>query len=326
MALTQDYLLRQLGIVVKEIKHWIYYFLLLPLLAVVPSKICELLIKKIIIRFNLKYDHASKKKAALVGFRLVFPDDTDLDRKVEQILVYDALLDAATYKTIFSGSSRQKKTIKIEGREHLERALEKGQGVILLTGHIGSFVASIWGLGINGITVSLLANDSPASPEFSRAYRLFARLNLSIVKKYCGRPVVSFSLGKDRALASSATRKVKSLLKSNEPVIAALDVPPFLTSSVEKVRFLDRPCLMPSGIIRMAQKSGSPIVPYWAAWDNPFSHECTLRFQESFSLTSSTSENMQVCTDVIESMIRKQPEQWAHWEAFQHFLENNPGV
>ncbi|MFH1964705.1 MAG: lysophospholipid acyltransferase family protein [Acidobacteriota bacterium] len=307
----------------REIKHWIYYFLLLPLLAVLPSRLCELLIKKIIIRFNLKYDNLSKKQASLDNIRLVFPDDPELDRKVEQNLVYDILLDASTCKFLFSGSVKRKKIIRIEDRKHLEHALEKGKGVILLTGHVGSFVSSIWGLGIHGITVSLLANDAPSSPDFSLAYRIFARITLNTVEKYCRRPVVAFPLGGDKTLASSATRQVKSLLAANEPVIVALDVPPYLTSSREKVRFLDRDCFMPSGLIRMAENSGSSIVTFYAAWDRPFSHECTIRFQEPFALTSDTSENMQNCAEAIEKIIRKHPEQWFHWDAFRHFLVDN---
>jgi len=324
MTLTQGYLLRQLGIVAREIKHWIYYFLLLPLLAVLPSRLCELLIKKIIIRFNFKYDRLAKTQIVLENIRMVFPDDPDLDWKVEQNLVYDALLDASTWKFLLSGSAKRKKFIKIEGREYLEQALKEGNGALLLIGHTGSFVSSFWGLGIHGIMFGILANDAPANPDFSRAYRLFARINLNTIKKYCRGPVIAFPLGGDKSLASSAVRQVKSLLTANKPVIAALDVPPYLTSSREKVRFLDRECVLPSGFMRIAERSGSPIVPFYAAWDRPFSHECTIRFQEPFALTSDTSENMQKCAEAIDNIIRKHPEQWFHWEAFQHFLVDKP--
>jgi len=326
MTLTQGCLLRQLVIVTREIKHWIYYFLLLPLLAVLPSRLCELLIKKVIIRFNFKYDRLTKTQVVLGNIRMVFPDDPELDWKVEQNLVCDILLDASTWKFLLSGSAKRKKFIKIEDREYLEQALEKGQGVILLGGHIGSFISTILGLGIHGITASLLANDSPVNPEYSQACRLFSRITLKTIEKHCRRPVVAFPLGGDKALASSAARKVKSILAANEPVIVALDVPPFLTSSREKVRFLDRNCVMPSGLIRMAENSGSSIVTFYAAWENPFTQECTLKFQEPFSLTSGTIENMQRCTEAIDKIVRKHPEQWAQWEAFQHFLDNNPGA
>lgn len=308
---------------VREVKHWIYYFLLLPLLAILPAKLRGLLILKVILRFNFKYDRLEKTKIVRDNFSMVYPDDPDLDWKVEQNLVCGVLMDASTWKFLLSSTAKRKKFIKIEGREYLEQALKKGRGALLLIGHTGSFVSSFWGLGLHGIPFGILANDAPANPDFSRAYRLFARVNLNTIKKYCREPVVAFPLGRDRSLASSAVRQVKSLLAGNKPVVAALDVPPYLTSSREKVLFLNQECVLPSGFIRIAAKVGSPIVPFYAAWDRPFSHDCTIRFQEPFALTSSTSENMQMCAEAVEKMIRKHPEQWFHWEAFPHFLVNN---
>ncbi len=309
----------------REIKHLIYYFLLLPLLAVLPPKLCRIVIQRIVFRFNLKFDYKTKKHVVLENMRMVFPDDPELGWKAELNLVYEILLDAATWKFLLSGSAKRKKFIKIEGREHLEQALDKGKGALLLIAHTGSFVSSFWGLGIHGIPFGILANDAPSNSDFSRSYRFFARINLGTIKKYCQGPVIAFPLGGDKTLASSAVRQIKSVLTANKPVIAALDVPPYLTSSKEKVRFFERDCVMPSGFIRITERIGSPIVPFYAAWDKPFSHECTIRFQEPFSLTASTSENMQICTEAIEKMIRKHPEQWFHWDAFQHFLVKIPG-
>ena len=309
---------------VREIKHWIYYFLFLPLLAILPAKLRRILIIKVILRFDFKYDRLAKTKIVRDNIQMVYPDDPDLDWKVEQNLVCGALMDASTWKFLLSSTAKRRKFIKIEGREYLEQALKGGKGALLLIGHTGSFVSSFWGLGLHGIPFGILANDAPANPDFSRAYRLFARINLRTIKKYCREPVVAFPLGRDKSLASSAVRQVKSLLAANKPVVAALDVPPYLTTSTEKVLFMGQKCILPSGFIRVAAKIGSPIVPFYAAWDKPFSHDCTIRFQKPFALTSSTSENMQMCAEAVEKMIRKYPEQWFHWEAFPHFLENNP--
>ena len=310
----------------KEIKHWIYYFLLLPLLALLPPSLSRLLITKVIIRFNFKYDRLAKTKIVLENMQRIFPDEPCLAQKVEQNLADDILLDTSTWRFLFSGSAKRKKYIKIEGKEYLEQALKKGKGVILLTAHTGSCVSSTWGLGIHGIRVTLLANDAPANPEYSRANRLFARIDQHTIKKYCRMPVVAFPLGGDISLASSAVRKIKTLLKANTPVIAALDVPPYLTSSREKVLFLNTKCILPSGFIRVAEKIGSPIVPYYAAWDKPFSHDCTIRFQEPFALTSDISKDLQKSAKVIDEMIMEHPEQWAHWEVFHLFLDNSPDV
>lgn len=310
----------------KEIKHWIYYFLLLPLITILPARISRFLIVKVIIPFNVKYDRLDKTEIVSQNMRRVFPDDPYLDQKVEQNLAYDILQDAATWKFLISRPATRKRIIKLEGREHLEKALESGKGVILLTGHTGSCVSSTWGLGIHGLKVTLLANDSPADPSLSRANRLFGRLDLYIVKKYCRRPVVTFPLGRDANLTSSAVRKIKSLLKGNKPVISALDVPPNLTSSRENVLLLKTKCKLPSGVIRIAGKTGAQIVPFFTAWDKPFSHDCTIRFQEPFALTSSISKDMQKCAEALDAMIMAYPEQWAHWEVFHHFLDDSPNV
>ena len=310
---------------VRELKHWIYYFLLLPLLALLPPTPCRIIIKNLIFRFDLKFNYQDKFRVVLDNFRKVYPDIPDLEGRVEQNLVYDIFLEAATWKFLFSSHDKRKKFIGIEGREHLEEALKGGKGALLLIGHTGSFVSSFWGLGIHGINFGILANDAPSDPEFSRAYRRFARINLDTIAKHCRGPVVAFPLGRDKALASSAVRQVRSLLGANNPVIAALDVPPYLTSSTEKIRFMDHDSELPSGFIRIAEKMGSPVVPFYASWDRPFAHECTIRFQEAFALDSNTNENMQKCADAVEKMIRKHPEQWFHWDAFHLFLSNSHG-
>ncbi len=279
-----------------------------------------------IIRFDFKYDRLEKTKIVLENMRRIFPDDPRLDQKVEQNLAGDILQDAATWKFLFASSAKKKKIIKLEGREYLEQALESGKGVILLTGHTGSCVSSTWGLGLHGVEVTLLANDSTTDPSLSRANRLLGRLDLYTVKKYCHRPAITFPLGRDINMTASAARKVKSLLAANKPVISALDVPPNLTSSREKVLFLNTKCKLPSGVIRVAGKTGAQIVPFFSAWDKPFSHDCTIRFQEPFALSSDISKDMQKCAQALDVMIMAYPEQWAHWEVFHHFLDDAPDV
>ncbi len=309
---------------VREIKNWIYYYLMLPLLALLSPGLSRLLINNVILRFNLKFDLQAKRHIVSANFRRVFPDDPQLDRMVDQNIIHDAFLDGATFKFRYSSPSRRKKLIKAEGLENLKEALELGKGAILLTGHTGSFISSVWGIGIHGIPVSLLTNDSPSDVSFPKAYRRFARLTIDTIETLCKRPIVAFPLGRNRNQASSAARRVKALLAENEPVIAALDVPPSLTSSTEKVNFLGEKCVFPSGIIRIAERSGAPIVAYHAAWDQLYSHACTLRFSKPFQLTSDTAENMQKCASIVEEMVRKYPDQWAHWEAFDQFIENDP--
>ncbi len=298
----------------------------MPLLAILPPRLRRILIQRLIFRFNLKFDYPARKHLVMENMRKVFPEDPELGWKAELNLAYDILQDSATYKFRFPRLCGWRQSIRLEGKAHLEQALENGKGALLLTGHSGAFVSSVWGHGFHGIQASLLTNDSPSSDDFSRAYRLFARLVISTIEKSCLRPVVTFPLGGDKSKAITASRKIKSLLQANEPVIAALDVPPNLTSSREQVDFLGRTCLMPSGIIRIAKKTGSPVVVYSAPWDRPFSHDCTIKFAGTLSLDAPLKEDIRKCSAAIEQIIRTNPEQWAHWDAFQHFLIDAPGT
>jgi len=307
----------------REIKHTLYHFLLLPLVAIAPPGIRRILIRGIIFRFNLKFDYVPKKAIVLENMRKAYPDDPELERKAEENLIYSILQDSAVYKFRFPVLCGRRQRIRMEGRGILERALLENKGVLLMTGHTGAFVSSVWGHGFHGIRASLLTNDAPASAEFSKAYRLFARLVIGTIEKSCRKKVVTFPLGGEKTKAAGAARRIKSLLLANEPVISALDIPPNLTSSREKVWFLDRECLMPSGIVRIARKTGAPVVIYDATWDRLYSHDCTIKFIEAFPLDSSLEDDLQNCSRAVEAIIRRNPSQWAHWEAFQLFIINN---
>ena len=303
------------------LKHWVYYFVALPLLAVTPLRLRKLLVLKVILPLNLKYDTGARREHLAANLQKVYPQHKSLGWLVEKNIIFDIFLDAATWKFIFPFPSRRKSLLRIEGRENLDRALKQGKGALLLIGHTGSFVFSFYGLGVHRIPYGILANDAPADTAFSMAYRLFARINLSLIKRQCRGPLISFPVGGNKNSASAAARKVARVLKSNKPLIAALDVPPAFSSSVSGVRFLGHDCVMPTGFLRAARRVGSPVVIFHALWDQPFSHRCTLRFEEPFLLEGNIEDDLQKCAAEIEKIIRSDPPQWFHWQAFDQFMQ-----
>lgn len=302
------------------LKHWIYYFFALPLLAVTPLRVRKLVVLKIILPFNLKFDTKARREHLAANLKKVYPQHSSLGWLVEQNIIFEIFLDAATWKFLFSFPSQRRSLLQIKGREHLDKALKQGQGALLLIGHIGSFVFSFYGLGVHRITYSILANDAPADRNFSLAYRLFARINLAIIKKQCRGSLISFPVGGSKTSASAAARRLARVLKSNEPVVAALDVPPAFSSSNSEVEFMDHDCVLPTGFLRVAKKAGSPVVIFHALWEGPFSHRCTLRFEEPFPLEGNIEEDLQKCASEIERIIQSDPPQWFHWQAFDRFI------
>ena len=188
--------------------------------------------------------------------------------------------------------------VSLEGREHIDKALAQGRGAIILTAHFGNWEllgASILAHGytIRGITREL------------RSKRLEA-----IVSSY--REKVGWQgIDRDRSV-----REVLRCLNRNELIAILADVDTRTRGIF--VDFFGKPAYTPYSPVAFALKTGAPILPTFIVRQPDNSHraiiEAPLPLQQSGEKEADLLVNTQQFTKVIESYIRRHPEQriWMH--------------
>ena len=184
--------------------------------------------------------------------------------------------------------------VTFEGQEHIDKALAQGRGAIILTAHFGNWEllgAKILASGytIRGITRQL------------RSQRLEA-----IVSSY--REKVGWQgIDRDRAV-----REVLRCLNRNELIAILADVDTRTRGIF--VDFFGRPAYTPYSPVAFALKTGAAILPTFIIRQPDDSHraivEPPLPLQQSGKKEADLLVNTQRFTKVIESYIRRYPEQW----------------
>ena len=190
--------------------------------------------------------------------------------------------------------ARLRRWVEIHGLSHLRRALAKGKGVIAVSAHFGNWEllpAALAGLGFEG---GVLARPLryPEYDAFLKALR--AR-----------KGVATYDRG--------SVKDVARALRANQ-IIGV--VPDQDVDSLEGVfvEFFDRPAYTPVGPAALSLMTGAPIVPCFVVRDGrrfrvlieePIAIERTGdRTQDLITLTQQWSR-------VVESYIRRYPDQWA---------------
>lgn len=233
-----------------------------------------------------------KVRAGLkVAFGTVW-DDRTIERLTRQVFVD---LGKNVADTIWFGRAREiERVVRAEGLEHFDRALARGRGAILLTGHIGNW-------------------------ELLAAYFVAAGYPVSAV----GRPLRDPRL--DRLLVESRrrsglrniargtqTREILRSLRENRIVVLLIDQ----DTKVNGV-FVDvfgRPAYTPVGPVVLAMRTGATIVPAAIHRESDDTHHVVVKPEIELIRTGDAKRDVQVntqrCSKVLEEYIREHPSQW----------------
>ncbi len=184
--------------------------------------------------------------------------------------------------------------VSFEGVQHVEDALALGKGAIILTGHFGN-----WEL----LAASISTNVSPLTP-IVRELRS-PRLN-ALVSKY--REKAGYSTI-DR---NTGVRQALRCLRSNNLLGIVADVDTSVNGVF--VDFFGKPAYTPYSPIAFALKTGAAILPSFIIRQPDGTHraiiEPPLTLERCDDKEKELVINTQKYTKVIESYIRKNPEQW----------------
>lgn len=180
------------------------------------------------------------------------------------------------------------------GFEHFEAAQAKGQGVIVLTCHLGPFDLQVTNMALHGVH-PLVIGTRLKDPRLSNL--LWQQRN---------------ALGAVAVERGKETFRLLKALKSGQSVGILIDQDTRVKSRF--VEFFGRPAATPVGAALLALKTGAKVVPtYVYLGEDNLQHMHYLSELETISTGDEEVDmitNTQRYTKFIEDRIREHPEQW----------------
>jgi KDO2-lipid IV(A) lauroyltransferase len=236
---------------------------------------------------------AERAKANLA---LAFPDRSSQDIEAMTRLCFAHLAVNVVEILRFErlGSETIRDTVEFVGAEHLDAALQKGKGCIVLTAHVGN-----WEL-----LAAALAHHGFRTDAIVRELRSRSLNRMLTVQR---------TLGGYRPLSRTADiREAIRSLRDNRLLGVLPDVDTAVASVF--VEFFGRPAATPVGPVMISRKFGAAVVPIFIRRVDRFRHRVeahpALEWYESGNARHDLVVNVQKYTSLIEAQIRLAPEQW----------------
>jgi len=186
--------------------------------------------------------------------------------------------------------------IRYEGLHNYLAARDRGNGVLILTGHLGAW-------------------------ELSSYYHSLAGYPMSMVIRRLDNPLVDRMVNRIRCLHGNRVmhkddfaRGLIAAMRTGETVGILMDTNMTPPQGVF-VPFFGVPACTASGLARVALKTGAAVVPGFLVWEES-EQKYVLRFLPEVPLVDSGDfeadavENTALLTAVLENSIRKYPGQW----------------
>jgi KDO2-lipid IV(A) lauroyltransferase len=229
---------------------------------------------------------------------------------------YRRLSAQATYNLVLTGLELLKlpaltppeiqAASRLEGLEHLQQALARGVGCLMLTAHFGSWELGGAALALAGIPMSVIGSYS------SRGALLVneAREALGI-----------------QVIEADDLRGMLRALRQGRCLAILPDLSHLARNSIV-VEFMGRPALTAVGVALMAQRTGCPVVPAFSVREPDGA--CRVRVFPALDLarTDSPEQDLRANTAlfnrVIGDQIAAHPDQWLwlhnRWKFYESFM------
>jgi KDO2-lipid IV(A) lauroyltransferase len=190
-----------------------------------------------------------------------------------------------------------RKQVGIIGKEHLDSALAKGKGVILVSAHFGNFPLMMMKLSLEGYKIAGIMRymrDERAEKFFMKKRTKFGIKTIySQPRKVCVEDSIH-------------------TLRNNELLFIPLDQN-FGTGGVF-VDFFDRKAATATGPVILAKRTQATILPCFILRQEDDTHkivfEPPLKIEEGSTEQETTLINIQKLTNIIERYIRSYPSDW----------------
>ncbi|MFC1978918.1 lysophospholipid acyltransferase family protein [Chloroflexota bacterium] len=183
--------------------------------------------------------------------------------------------------------------INVTGLHHLDKAVKKGNGVILFTAHLGSFDTAFQILGTLPTVITVVVE--PINPPVLLNYisKLRAEFGLNILPAKSG-----------------ALRQIIKLLRKGEVLLFVLDRD--TAGARVKSSFFGEETSMPAEAVKIAMRTGASIVPTFNNRRSDGNYDLYVEPEIDIARNGNGSleKNMAQIANVMEKYIRRFPEQW----------------
>ncbi len=238
------------------------------------------------------------RRAAMINLRIAFPDWPDAQRRRVLHRLMRHLGWMAAEFAHFPRYSREtiQRIVRYDGFENFAHAHAKGNGVLVLTGHIGAWELSSFAHALYGYPMHFLVRAIP-NPRVD-----------ALVNRY------RCASGNTPVDKTNSARQIFQVLRSRGTVGILADLNTPSTDGVF-VDFFGVPACTTDAVARIALRTGAPVVPGYIYWDEEL-RKYRLRFEPEVELVRSGDEekdvpvNTQRFTRIIEECVRRRPDQW----------------
>jgi len=196
------------------------------------------------------------------------------------------------------GSGRTRRAVvegvRFEGLEHLEAAVAKGRGVVLLSAHLGNWEVLAAALVSHGLPLSVVAQE------------LFDRRSdrlLNAWRRACGVEVIRRREGIFRATRALREGRILGTLVDQDVGGASVFVP-----------FFGRPARTAAGPFRLGRRVGAELVPAWITMGDDGVHRAVIHPALPRPAAADPEEALRADVEewhaILEKAIEAHPGQW----------------
>lgn len=247
---------------------------------------------------RLVYWTSSRRRIAYKNLRMVFAQEKS-SRELKRIAL------ASVENLVMSGVEMLripeltpelvKKHFRIEGKENFEPYVKKGQGIIFLTGHFGSWELLNIVSGLEGYPMAALA-------RVQKHPRSDAYLNSLRVSK--GSQVIHKGMPIREILRALKLGRIVGILSDQDGGRNGCFVD-----------FFNRLSSTPSGAAAFSLRTGAPIFPAFIVREKDFFHRVVVEKpieipDASVPVEEAERRILQKFADALEKHVRRHPEQW----------------
>ena len=185
--------------------------------------------------------------------------------------------------------------LRVQGMDNLEAARALGKGVLVISGHMGTWevAAAIWSATIAPVSLFAEVLEPRELYDWYRTTR--ARLGISVL-----------------ALSRTGLRHVVEALNAGEMVVTAIDRD-ILGTGIE-IDFFGRPAMIPTGPAALALRLGTPLLPVTVFRLHDDSYQAVGYAPIIATETGDRDADVRRVTEQLvrslEGVIRDHPEQW----------------
>jgi lauroyl/myristoyl acyltransferase len=213
---------------------------------------------------------------------------------------------------------RLARLVEIRGLEHIEAALQSGNGAIICSAHYGLFNGGCSLIGSLGFPITAVGDwKTSVDPHMSIQERLFWRYGFEKrVDRHRQRPSIEPQKEK-----TGVAIRMAEILRANELLAIPIDTPPPPEDRgrVVEVDFLGRQIQLLSGSVLIAQLTRAQILVLVAHRQTDWCHQILEIVPVPFD--GDAQSVFKRCIELVETPIRQRPAYWNGWENLEELAD-----